>query len=122
MGGRWWKWRHVPVAPTLHGRLRQEDCQDSLGNLGNKTSVGVPHLFLSVVCLACGFCFVFVFETRFFCVALMVLQVTLWTRLALSSQRSACVCLLSADMKGVHTTAWLYPLVSVADILLPVNT
>jgi hypothetical protein len=48
------------------------------------------------------FCFVlfcFVFETGFLCVALAVLELTLETRLALN-QKSACLCLSSAGIKG----------------------
>jgi hypothetical protein len=49
------------------------------------------------------FCFVLfvVFQDRVF---LAVLELTLWTRLASNSLRSACLCLLSAGIKGVHTT------------------
>lgn len=49
-------------------------------------------------------CFVLFFETAFLYVALGVLEFSLWTRLALNSQRSPCHCLLSARIKGAHTT------------------
>jgi hypothetical protein len=42
------------------------------------------------------------FETVFLCVALAVLKLSLWSRLALNSQRSACFCCLDAWIKGVH--------------------
>lgn len=46
------------------------------------------------------FCF---FETEFLCVALEpVLELALKTRLALNSQRAACLCLLSARTKSMH--------------------
>ena len=46
-------------------------------------------------------CFGF-FETGFFCIALeSVLELTLWTRLALDSQRSTFFYLPSAGIKGV---------------------
>jgi hypothetical protein len=45
------------------------------------------------------FCF---FGTRLLCVALAVLELALQSRLASNSQRSSCLCLLSARIKGVH--------------------
>jgi hypothetical protein len=36
--------------------------------------------------------FLFFFQTGFLCLALTVLELALWTRLALNSQRSACLC------------------------------
>ena len=44
------------------------------------------------------------FETGFPC----VLELTLQTRLALNSQRSICLCLLSARIKGVHHCAQIF--------------
>ena len=44
----------------------------------------------------------FFFRTGFFCVALVVLELTLQTMLASNSQRSAYFCLLSDGTKGVH--------------------
>jgi hypothetical protein len=41
-------------------------------------------------------------KTDFPYVALAVLELTLKTRLASHSQRSACLCLLSDEIKGVH--------------------
>lgn len=47
--------------------------------------------------------FFFVFRQSFLYVALVVLEITLQTRLALISQSlQACLCLLSADIKDVH--------------------
>ena len=45
------------------------------------------------------FLFSFVFKTVFLCV---VLEFTLYTRLAWNSQRSACLCFPCAGVKGVH--------------------
>jgi hypothetical protein len=45
--------------------------------------------------------FGFVFEKGFLCVALVVLELALYSRLASNLQRSACLCLLSTDVKGV---------------------
>ena len=41
------------------------------------------------------------FKAEFLCVVLAVLELALYTRLALNSQRSICLCLLSARIKGV---------------------
>jgi hypothetical protein len=41
----------------------------------------------------------FFFETGFLC----VLELALWTRMALNSQRSTCLCLQSAGSKGDHS-------------------
>jgi hypothetical protein len=38
----------------------------------------------------------------FLCVALAVLELDLYTRLALNSERSTCLCLLSSEVKGVQ--------------------
>ena len=46
--------------------------------------------------------FLFVLKTRFFCVALAALELTMYTRLASNLQSSACLCLLSAGTKGMH--------------------
>jgi hypothetical protein len=42
------------------------------------------------------------FETGFICVTLAVKDLTLKTRLDLNIQRSTCLCLLSAWLKGMH--------------------
>jgi hypothetical protein len=48
------------------------------------------------------FCFVlFCFETGSLCIALVILEITLKTKLVSNWQRSACLCLLSAGTKGV---------------------
>lgn len=39
-------------------------------------------------------------KTGLLCVALAVLKLALWTRLALNSPRSICLCLVSAGIKG----------------------
>jgi hypothetical protein len=44
--------------------------------------------------------FFFFFETRFLCVALAVLKLALYTRLAWNSHRSIYVCLMSTGIKG----------------------
>ena len=41
------------------------------------------------------------FEIGFLWIALTALELILWTRLALNSQRSACLCCPSAGIKGV---------------------
>ena len=41
------------------------------------------------------------FEAGFLCVAFVVLELTLKTRLA-SNKRSDCLCFLSVEIKGVH--------------------
>ena len=52
----------------------------------------------SECCCCCLF-----FETGFLCVALEpVLELTLKTRLTSNSQRSACLCLSNAGIKGLH--------------------
>ena len=58
-----------------------------------------------------GFCLLSFFETASHYVALAILELTEWTRLASNSPRAACLCLLSAGIKGVPHHAW--PLVSV---------
>ena len=42
-----------------------------------------------------------VFQNRFFCVALAVLELALQTRLSSNSQISSCLCLLSAGTQGL---------------------
>ena len=51
--------------------------------------------------LVCPFVFCS-FQTRFLCVAMAGLELALQPRVALNSQRSPCVSLLSAGIKGVH--------------------
>ena len=58
-------------------------------------------IFVRFYCYFWVFC-LFVFETGLHCIALGVLELTLWTRVALNSQRSTCLCLLSVVIKGVH--------------------
>jgi hypothetical protein len=49
------------------------------------------------------FCFVlFCFETGFLCVALIVLELALQTRLASNSQNFACLCIPSTGIKGMY--------------------
>jgi hypothetical protein len=61
-----------------------------------------PHHFLS-------FCFIFVcLETGSHYVAVAVLELSMWTRLASNSQRSICLRLLSAGIKRVHHYAQLW--------------
>ena len=54
------------------------------------------------------FCFRFglIFWDRFLYIALTVLKLALWIRLASNLQRSTCLCLLSAGIKSVHHHAW----------------
>jgi hypothetical protein len=47
-------------------------------------------------------CFVLVLETVFLSVTLAVLELTLQTRLASNSQRSACLSFPSAEIKGIE--------------------
>lgn len=42
------------------------------------------------------------FETESLFVALVILVLAVWTRLASDSERSSCLCLLSARIKGVR--------------------
>ena len=42
------------------------------------------------------------FITEFLCVALAVLELSLQSRLTLNSQKSSCLCLTSAGIKGMH--------------------
>jgi hypothetical protein len=47
------------------------------------------------------------FKTVYLCIiALAVLQLALQTRLVSNAQRSTCLCLLSARIKGVHHYVW----------------
>ena len=57
----------------------------------------------------------FAFETGFFYIALAVLEPTLQTRIALNSQKSTCLCLLRAAIKGLCHHTWLLtiPLIEV---------
>jgi hypothetical protein len=43
----------------------------------------------------------------FLCVALAVLELTLWTKLSSNSQRSGCLCLPSAGIKGMSHHSWV---------------
>lgn len=54
--------------------------------------------------LFCGFCLV-LFSYRVSLCGVAVLELALQTGLALNSQRSACLCLLSAGIKGIAATA-----------------
>jgi hypothetical protein len=60
----------------------------------------VLFLLLFIYLFVCLFVFWF-FETGFLCVALAVLELTLWTRLA-SNSEIAYLCLPSAGIKGVR--------------------
>ena len=42
------------------------------------------------------------FETRFLCVVLTILELALWTKLVSNSQRSTYLCLPSARIKGIY--------------------
>lgn len=59
-------------------------------------------LFIAFLFLGGGVGF---FETGSLCVSLAFPELSLQTRLVLNSQRFACFCLLSAEIKG--TIAWL---------------
>jgi hypothetical protein len=48
--------------------------------------------------------YIWSFETEFLCVALAVLELTTYTRLALNSQNSPCLWFLNAGIKGVCST------------------
>jgi hypothetical protein len=101
---QWWGacWASFPCAPPCFYRW----CIVVLGLV----PVGMLHFpsffshtetpclpkFWIIVCLFRSF------ETEFCDVALDVLELTLKTRLTSNSQRSSCLCLLSAGIKGVH--------------------
>ena len=51
--------------------------------------------------------------TGFLCVALTVLKLAWWTRIASNSQRFTCLCLWNAGIKGVHLHAWLCNIINV---------
>ena len=53
-----------------------------------------------------NFHFVLLFLRKGFCVAIAVLELTLYTRLSVNSQRSACRCLQMLSLKARATTAW----------------
>jgi hypothetical protein len=86
----------------------------------------VPRLLL---CLSYS-CFLPLFLCKFYLslslergshsIALAVPELTLWTRLVSDSQRSACLCLLSAGIKGVCHHAqlpWLFLVLLVHNVL-----
>lgn len=58
-------------------------------------------LLLLLLCCLFLFCFVLFFETGFFYIALATQQLTQQTKLTSSSQRSFCLCLPGAEIKGV---------------------
>ena len=76
---------------------------------------GFPSLWL-VVFFVCGF----PFETGSHYVALDGQEITIETRLALNSQSSTCLCLLSVEITGMHHHAqlWTGALVSVAGMAI----
>ena len=81
--------REAWVMRTLKVCLGVESCEESRGSSAAWTWGGRARFFFS--------------GTRFLCVALVpVLEPTLWTRLALNSQRTICLCLPSAGIKGLY--------------------
>jgi hypothetical protein len=60
--------------------------------------LSLSHLFS----LLAGFLNFFIFSERVSLCSLALLELALWTRLALNSEIFACLCLQSAGIKGVH--------------------
>lgn len=53
--------------------------------------------FVGFCCCYCSY-----FETMFLCVVLDIPELSLYTRLAWSSERSTCLCLLLAGIEGIY--------------------
>ena len=91
-------WKHLRLqnlcrAQPLHPCVLHT-AQELFGALCEQNRTGNSHLL---------YFFLLFSKARFLCVTtLVVLELALQTRLVLNSQRTACLCLLSAGIKGVH--------------------
>lgn len=99
-----WKWSPIVLSSIIPTQLI--DC--GLLLCFKITIIYILILFINkYIILLLLLLYWFYFETGSFYIFLVVQELTVWTRLALNSQRSSCLCLLKAGIKTMCHHTWL---------------
>ena len=104
LGGEPWGKRR---SETEEAGQQERDTQRGEQRTGQSTVGTVLSGLLRLPLVLQGFLFVISRQSFFVCTALAILELTLWTRLASNSQRSACLCPASTGIKSGTTSAQL---------------